>query len=290
MEQFDRFSSIKESLSTAQSILIALPKNPNYDRVAAGLALYLSLKKAGRQVSIASPEQMTVEFSSLVGVDKIKTKPEGKNLTISFDYLEDSIEKVSYNIEGGKFNLVIQPKEGFPPLSSDKVEYSYSGGQADLVLTIGVRSIEDLGALYKDNQGLFDKAKIIDISIEEEASLSEKITQLIADLRLPADVDIVSNLLGGIERATGNFSSPKTNAGTFEAAAFCLRIGARRITRRFPGPPKPKPKVPLEPMPAGVSATKSPEESPEEPTGEIPQQTPSPDWLEPKIYKGNTRV
>ena len=278
MEEFNQFSSIRESLATAQSIFIALPKNPNYDRVAASLALFLSLKKAGRKVSIASPQEMTVEFSSLVGVDKIKTKSEGRNLKISFDYLEDSIEKVSYNIEGGKFNLVIQPKDGFPPLSSDEVEYSYGEGQADLVLTIGVRSIEDLGFLYKDNRGLFDRAKVIDINIEEEASLSEKITRLIADLRLPTDVDIASNLLGGIERATGNFSSPKTNAGTFEAAAFCLRLGARRITRKFPGPQRPKPKVPLEPMPAGVSATKSPEEPP------------SSDWLGPKIYKGDTRV
>lgn len=274
MEQFDQFSSIQESLSTAQSIFIALPKNPNYDRVAAGLALYLALKKTGKQVFIASPQEMTVEFSSLVGVDKIKTKPEGRNLTISFDYLEDSIEKVSYNIEGDKFNLVIQPKEGFPPLSSDKVKYSYSGGQADLVFTIGIRAIEDLGDFYKDNQRLFEKVKIIDINIEEEASISEKITKLIADLRLPVDGDIASNLFYGIERATGNFSSPKTNAGTFEAAAFCLKAGARKITKKFPGPKKPRPKVTLEPMPTEISA----------------QEKPSPDWLEPKIYKGNTRV
>lgn len=274
MEQFDRFSSIQESLSTAQSIFIALPKNPNYDRVAAGLALYLALKKTGKQVFIASPQEMTVEFSSLVGVDKIKTKPEGRNLTISFDYLEDSIEKVSYNIEGDKFNLVIQPKEGFPPLSSDKVKYSYSGGQADLVFTIGIRAIEDLGDFYKDNQRLFEKVKIIDINIEEEASISEKITKLIADLRLPVDSDIASNLFYGIERTTGNFSSPKTNAGTFEAAAFCLKAGARKITKKFPGPKKPRPKVTLEPMPTEISA----------------QEKPSPDWLEPKIYKGNTRV
>ena len=98
MEEFNQFSSIRESLATAQSIFIALPKSPNYDRVAASLALFLSLKKAGRKVSIASPQEMTVEFSSLVGVDKIKTKSEGRNLKISFDYLEDSIEKVSYNI------------------------------------------------------------------------------------------------------------------------------------------------------------------------------------------------
>lgn len=274
MEQFDRFSSIQESLSTAQSIFIALPKNPNYDRVAAGLALYLALKKTGKQVFIASPQEMTVEFSSLVGVDKIKTKPEGRNLTISFDYLEDSIEKVSYNIEGDKFNLVIQPKEGFPPLSSDKVKYSYSGGQADLVFTIGIRAIEDLGDFYKDNQRLFEKVKVIEINIEEEASISEKITKLIADLRLPVDGDIASNLFYGIERATGNFSSPKTNAGTFEAAAFCLKAGARKITKKFPGPKKPRPKVTLEPMPTEISA----------------QEKPSPDWLEPKIYKGNTRV
>jgi nanoRNase/pAp phosphatase (c-di-AMP/oligoRNAs hydrolase) len=301
MADFNQFSPIQEALASAQLVFIVLPQNPNYDNVAGGLALYLALKKTGKQVLIASSQPMTVEFSSLVGVDKIKTKPNGRNLIISFDYIEDSIEKVSYNIEGGKFNLVIQPKEGFPHLSPQTVQYSYGGGQADLVFTVGVRSFEDLGSLYKDNQQLFEEGKIINIDInpgntnfgktnlvdEEAVSVSEKIVDLISHLKLPVDADIASNLFQGILKATGNFSSPKTTAGTFEAAAFCLRAGARRVPERPFEPKKKKPGIPLKPMSAEVSATKFPVEQPPE---EVSEESPSPDWLEPKIFKGNTKI
>lgn len=276
--------NIQEILAAAKSIFIVLPKNSDYDKVAAGLALFLSLKQTGRQVSIASPRQMTVEFSSLVGVDKIKNKLDGRNLIISFDYIEDSIEKVSYNIEGGKFNLVIQPKEGFPSFSPDKIQYSFSGGSPDLVFVIGAESLQDLEKLYLDNPEIFDNnKKVVNINLNSAGSISEKIANTISDLKLPIDADIAGNLLAGIERATDNFSSAKTTADTFQAAALCLRAGAKR---QLIEPKKKKATIPLEPMTTEVSASKPPIEAP----AEEEVEPPSPDWLQPKIYKGNTRI
>lgn len=282
------FSSVRESLVTAQTVFILLPQNPDLDKIAASLALFLSLKKARKQVTIACPTEMTVEFSALVGVDRVQTKLAGRDLTVSFDYIEDSIEKVSYNIENNKFNLVIQPKAGFPPLSTDKVNYSYSGGEADLIFTVGAGDLKDLGKLYQESKSLLARQTVVDIdrsSINKQfgkvnlidstaSSCSEIIARLISRLGLPIDEDIASNLLLGIEKTTRGFSSPKVGAATFEAAAFCLRAGARRAAPRPRLERKQKKKVPLKPMPTKVSEEKKP----------------SPDWLEPKIYKGNTRI
>ncbi len=292
-------SRIQSALATAQSIFIALPQNPSFDKVAAGLGLYLSLVKAKKSVEIGSPTEMRVEFSSLVGVDKIKNSFQGgkDSLVISFDYVEDAIEKVSYNIENNKFNLVVKPRIGHPPLDSEKVEYTYSGGKVDLIFTIGANSLESLGSIYKGNREAFKESQIINLDNDPRnqeygqlnlidprtASLSEKITGLIVQMRLPADSDIGSNLLSGIERATNRFSSSKVEASTFEAAAFCLKIGARREAKK-PSVKIPKRKLPLKPMPAEVSAKKKPVEEEEE------EEKPKPDWLEPKIFKGETRV
>ena len=276
MKNLSDFRQIENSLTTAQIIFIVLPPNLNQDKVAAGLSLFLSLKKKGRQVSIASSQPMTVEFSSLVGVDKISQKLGGRNLVISFDYLQDSIEKVSYNIENKKFNLVIQPKDGFPPLSTEKIEYFYSGGKADLVLILGASSLADLGEIYSQNKNLFEEEKTFNFNLQSlrAASYSEIVASLLSRLKFPVDVDIASNLLRGLEAATDVFSSPQVSSTTFEAAAFCLRAGARRRGE--------KPKTPLKPMPAEVSAEKKPVE---EGKKELPR-----DWLEPKIYRGTTRV
>lgn len=311
MVEENLFASLKKTLPLAQSVFISLPANPKFDQTAASLALFLSLKKSGKSVNLVCPTEMKVGFSDLVGIDKIKTKPQGRNLVISFAYLEDSIEKVSYNIEGNKFNLVVQPKAGFSPLSSDKVEYSYSGVDADLIFTLGVRDLNDLGGFYRQSKSLFEKEKIVDIDLAPKtnhfaqqevilsaSSFSEIVTRLVSILNLPADQDVGTNLLLGMKKATGSFSSPKVTALTFEAAAFCLRVGAhwaqaQKIGGKSVG-------APLRPMPTRVSAAKKPQDKPEEapfPTDEsdnkwpdTADKKPSPDWLEPKVYKGSTRI
>lgn len=248
---------LKNKLNSAQSILILLSQDPSYDEVAAGLALFLALKKGQKQIAIVSPSAMTVEFSSLVAVDKIRTKIEGRNLLVSFDYVEESVEKVSYNIENGKFNLVIQSKEGFPPLAAENVQYSANGGQADLVITIGIEAAANLGSFYKDNPELFKEEKMVAINIGEAAAISEKMAGLISRTGLPVDADIATNLIQGIENATKGFSQDAVGADTFEAMAFCLRAGGKR---------------------GGVAAIKT------------VAPKPAPEWLEPKIYKGNTQI
>jgi nanoRNase/pAp phosphatase (c-di-AMP/oligoRNAs hydrolase) len=293
-------SQVQSALATAQTIFIVLPQNPNFDQVAAALALYLSLGATKKSVSIGCSTEMTVGFSSLVGVDKIENKLQGgkDSLKITFDYIEEAIEKVSYNIEEGKFNLVVKPKPGHPPLDSDKVKFSYTGGKVNLIFTIGAGSLKSLGGLYQANQEAFKEAQIVNLdnnSRNQEygqinlidssaASLSEEVVQLIRFLRLLTDKDIGTNLYQGIERATNHFSSAKVKADTFEAAAFCLRMGARREVR-FSSKKIKKAKSPLKPMTAKVSALKEPVQKKEEES-----EKPKPDWFEPKIYKGEGRV
>ena len=278
------FKQVQDALSAAQNIFVVLPGQLDVDKVAAGLSLYLSCEKTGKKTSCFCSQPMIVEYSSLVGVDKVAKELGGKNLMISFDYIEDSIEKVSYNIENKKFNLVIQPKEGHEPLSAQKVIYSYSGNQADLIFIVGALSFTDLGDIYQGNKDLFDSGNTINIDIRPDnkfaktdllfvqaASYSEVIANLLSRLKLPIEEDIAGNLLRGIEEATDAFRSPRVGPETFEAAAFCLRASARRRTKGGSD---------FKPMPEEVSAERPPKK----------EDKPSADWLEPKIYKGTTLV
>lgn len=284
MKNFYDFTPVEEAFAPAQTLAIVLPTNLSTDKVAAALALFLSLKKAGKQVGIVCSTPMIVEYSSLIGVDKIGQKFGGHNLMVSFDYQEDSIEKVSYHIENNKFNLVIQPKEGYPPLSTQKISYSYFGSQADVVLTIGAASWENLGNLYNENKSLFEEAQSINLDIsshnsqfakvnvveQQMASLSELVTLMLSSLNLPLDEDMASNLLLGIKKATFDFSLNKSGPSTFEAVAICLRSGARQPFHET----RPERKV----------------DSRENKPVEVPSRKPSPDWYKPKIYKGETKV
>src|SRR3989344_7951076 len=158
-------SDIKSVIDNSREILIATPRNPSMDSTASALSLYLSLSTLGKHVSVVSPSPMTVEFNQLVGVDKILNMVSngGRNLVVSFPYQEGSIEKVSYNIENDVFHLVIEPREGYPTITPDKLSYAYGGGSFDTVFVIGSTTLNDLDGIYAQNPSLFQEKQVVNI-------------------------------------------------------------------------------------------------------------------------------
>lgn len=329
MNQSAEYDSLLKVLQETKSITILLPYKPSLDQVAASLALFLSLQNQ-IDASIACPLPMTVNFSRLVGVNKITTKLGGRSLIISLDYLQNAIDKVSYNIEGQKFNLVIQPKAGHPPLSSQNVNYSYSG-DAGLLLTVGIQSLEDLTSFYQEEKKTFTQAQIINLDLDNQntrfgkvnlidpqaSSYSEIVAQLLSRGNFPLNQDIANNLLLGVQAATNNFSSPRTTPTAFETASLALRAGARLLPSFSPTqppsspPPASSPPSTLKPMTPRDSALRPPpieEEGEDEnqvfqPQTKPPQIRPKkspprrrkkkstpPDWFGPKVYRGSTRI
>ena len=286
---------LKNQLEAAKDVLILIAEKANYDSTASALALYLSLQdKEDRNVTIASPSQIRVEFSRLVGVDKISQKIGSRNLIITFDYVTDSIEKVSYNVESDKFNLVIQPKSNMPPLKAENVNYSYSGAQADLIFIVGANSLDDLGSIYQAEKAIFDKAVTVSVnknlrapfarltfSDPQVSSVSELTTELLTKLNLPVTQDTATNLLSGIDSATQRFASPVIKAHTFETAALLMNKGAKRQMERPEN-------IANFPPPASFGPFNRP--NPLTPTQPVSQNSAPDDWLAPKIFKGSTQV
>lgn len=124
-------------LAKAKTVLILLPQNPSLDAAAAALALYLSVSKVQKTVNIACANPLTVAFNRLYAVNKVKQEIGNKNLLISFDCPEESLEKVSYNIENNTFNLVVEKKSGYPALQTKDLKYNYTGVSADIVFILG---------------------------------------------------------------------------------------------------------------------------------------------------------
>ncbi len=270
MTTLPNINEIQELLAKAQEVLIVTHENPTQDSLGASLALFLSLSAAGKKASLVCSTPTTVEFSNLVGIDKVNQELGGRNFVISLDYTEGTIEKVSYNINDNKFNLIIEPQPGAPAFTPEKVHYSNSAASPDLIFVIDTVSLEGLGKLYEDkdlfakvttinidshnNNARFGKINLID---PEASSTSEVLTFFLQNLGSPLSEDIAGNLLIGIEQTTHNFA-PGAGAGSFEAAAICLKAGGKR---------------------GGLGKK-----------GEVSEEAPA-DWLTPKIFKsGDVRT
>src|SRR3989344_8470115 len=200
-----------EAFGSAKSLLIVTPGSANLDTMAAASGLFVALKQADKNVIMGSTGKPVVEQSQLVGIDQVAQSFGNRNLVISFDYIQDAIEKVSYNVEGKKFNLVIQPKEGGRSLDPTNVSYAYEGSDAQIIFVVGAKSLAELGNVYLTEKAVFDKAMIVNIDIQPgnsrygqvnvvdnlNPSVAQLVARLIIDLGLKLSADSSTNLMQG---------------------------------------------------------------------------------------------
>lgn len=236
-------NSFKNIIEPASSILILLPANPLMDEVSSALSLFLGLKDK-KLVTVSCPTPMKVEYSRLVGVDKVSTQLGNKNLNISFsNYPPDNIERVSYDVEEGKFKLSVIPKTGFNAPEKEKINIDYAGVEADIVLLVGGDKESDFPVL-KDPQLQNLKvvhlgAKLLEGKTETQmislATASSSIAEIVAnrlkEMGVRLDADLATNLLTGIEYGSRYFQVEHVNAETFKLFAELLNLGGQRLKK-----------------------------------------------------------
>lgn len=309
------FSTISELLKQADSVGIVVTEHQSIDKVGAGLALYLSLQEAGKNVQIVSKKDPLVEISNLVGIDKLKKSFDGiaKKLVVSLPYVEGEIEKVSYNIEGTKLNINLFAAQDKGITFSDKdVEFIRSGSAPQLIFTIGIRKQDEMAGMVSADSS----AKIVrldtviphqdfgEVSLADHAfsSISEIVSMMVREARLPIDQDIAQNLMDGIVAATNNFSSSQTSPMAFASAAFLLSHSARRkgaqdgnvgggvksqeVRRVSEVRPQQAQAEPVIESAQPEPAVQQEPENVEEVDGESGQEVPS-DWFVPKVFKSS---
>ena len=321
----EQLTELKNLLPTVKNILIALPVNADIDKMAAGLALHLSLAKIGKEASIVSETTIRVAQSHLFAIDRIQnTLPQvghGGDLTIKLEGVAaadgtiPSLEKLDWYAENNNLNLVfhVVPGQTFQPTNIVPIT---SGSGFDLIFVIGAASLSDLGNLQIQNQAAFSGAHLVNMDNQQSnssfgkinildpncSSASEIITNVINALGLPLNSDIASNLIAGVFMATNNLTNPQVNAETFMVVATLLRAGGKKPTNSTQAPNQGSdlsalmPKQPQEafvnpqivavpPRSSVTIQSGSPEERPQ---GErvSSEGESEPDWLTPKIFKG----
>lgn len=304
-------SNVKDLIQKSQEILILTHDKPSADSVGSVLALYLGLINLGKKVTIACPDQITVGLSDFIGVNKIVSEMHKKNFVISLDYIEGSIEKVSYNIEGEKFNLVVEPRPGFESFDSDKVHFYHTGLGADLIFTIDTIQLAGLKKLYDENPEMFSTKPVINIDRHannsnygqlnivnpSSATTAEIIAQVLSGIDVQITEDIATNLINAITIGSNNFQSPFVKAETFELIANCFRAGGKRFGAKITSEEIPSEEsigeahqhsvLQTEPLQSKSSTT--PPQIPSTKSYVKPKETPE-DWLKPKIFKSTSTL
>jgi hypothetical protein len=285
-------------IESAKSIIVILPPDPGKDLVAAGVSLHLALKEAGKISQIGCGSDVQVS-DGVEGVTEIADTIGSRNLIISFDYKEDDLDKVDYDVrDDGRFYLLVKPKAGAPVPDIGGVKYSYSGAASDLVITLGVSSLEELGKIYADEKNFLDNVNIISLSNslrpaaftgnlyhKSLSSFSELVTVLLEELRLKLSPPVSQNLLTNIYESSNNLTGSQLTADTFASIAFLMRSGAHLPQKQVKSPRLSQ--APFFEIPgSSIDDIPIPEEEsfPAVPAEESNAPVP-PDWNKPKIFR-----
>lgn len=300
-----------ENLTKSETILVAVSADSGLDGLAAGLAIYLSLLKLGKKVSILAKSPSVNDALTLYGVDQIGRLAGKQNLIVVVADAVDSVDKVTYLLEGDKLKIVIHALSQGRGLSPQQVSIGQMLSRPDLIFTFGFDSVEKLHKLITREQNIDSTAWLVSISKDDvsqnfaqanicnpkAASLCEITGQILQDLALPLDEDIAYNLYTGIAQATANFSPAKSTSESFQIASWLIKFGAGKASLAH----QPMASFSQRQSPVTLSRTLPEEEQLAQDRQQLPKsfsQIPieeveqekqlQQDWLRPpKIYKGS---
>lgn len=234
----------QKNLARAQSVLVAVAKDAGFDALASGLALFLCLKKLGKNVSIVGPTPKVSDAQSLYAVDKISREQGNNNLVITINSAIDKVDKVTHFLDGKNLKLVIHALAGSQGAKKEDIGFEYSSISPDFIFAIGYESIDQLRKEIAHEQNINPDTWIVSINKDK---LSQKFAQVtlhdpnvssnceitttaIKILSLPIDEDIAFNLYSGMSHATQMFSPSLTTPTTLETAQYLIKFGAGKAS------------------------------------------------------------
>lgn len=224
----------------SKKILIVGHDHPDGDCLGATLALALILKKIGKEATPAVVGEIPEVYNFFPQKDELKENfGEPRDLIISIESGKNKVDKLSYNVEDSKLNIIVTPQEG--TLDAKDIKFSQGDFTFDLIIVLDTSEIAQLKDVYENNQQLFKEKPIINIDhhntnkyfgqvniVDPEAtSTSEILVSIIEALgENLIDENIATYLLTGIIYDTWSFQNTNTTSKSLTVAAQLVAANA----------------------------------------------------------------
>jgi len=237
---------IKPLLDQAEQILLLTHSNVDGDALGSVLALYMALTKLGKKVTsvVSGVIPKTYQFLPQIGVLSEEFKG-SRDFIIHISCANAQADKLKYNLEENKVNIVISPKNG--SFREEDVTFEYGHPKFDLIFIMDSSNPDQTGPFFRENADLFYEVPIVNIDhhvtneyfgqvnwVEVTAtSTCEIVLSLIEALEGESkqklmNEDIATCLLNGVISDTGSFQNANTTPKAFSIAAQLLAAGARQ--------------------------------------------------------------
>lgn len=221
-------------------ILLLVGRRPTQDDLASMIALYLALEpQKNTGVDLVSASHLPPQLQFLSGSSQITMQPKMQP-EITLDIAgPQTIEGVrTIPLQGGIRLYVTLPVGS--DVNKSATETSVRELPYELVITLGVSDLEDLGNLFAEQTDFFYNTPIINLDHRTDnehfgtinivditaSSVAEVTHQVISTLSADVTSDVATALYAGIVSSTDSFQKPSTTPRSFSLAAKLIEQNA----------------------------------------------------------------
>jgi len=236
---------VVEILKNKQKILLLTHKNPDGDAIGSILALYLSLKKLGKEVIAVCNDAAPSVFDFLPNVKEISQNfANSRDFVISLDMSKTRADKVMYKTNGDKLDIIITPREN-GRFSKEMLSFSDGSFQFEAIIVLDSTDLERIGSPYEKNPEVFfdipvvnidhhagndqfGKINLIDITATSTSEILVSVLEALTGDPKFFNEDIATSLLTGIITDTNSFQNNNTTPKSLTIAAQLVASGGRQ--------------------------------------------------------------
>lgn len=238
--------NIIDLIKRSKKILILPSSPPDGDSLGSAIALYISLKKLEKEVTVICSDPVPDVFDFLPNVKIVGSKIMSSNdFIITIDCKNAKVDKLKSAIEDDKINIIITPEKG--QLSEDDISFNKGNIDYDIIITVDCAELMQLRSIYENNTGMFHQIPVVNIDHHVSnvhfgkinyvdimaSSTTELLFPLLEALAKEEDMDLIDEdvatlLLTGIITDTGSFQNANTTPRAFEKASELIAYGARQ--------------------------------------------------------------
>ena len=240
----NNFKKFHKLVDSSNNILLVIPPSPNYDLLSSMFALYSTIKKEGKKITILSND-LTTSKKHLDFLTQPKNSSFVENLDGSRDFLlifnTEHNKIIAIETEKKKKETIIRltPEKG----SIDPRDFSLAPAdfKYDLAIILGSPTLETLGDIYQKNTDLFFEVPKININNDSEndnygqinlvdltaSSIAEILGELFFE-KYPSTItkETSQMLLTGIISATDSFQKSTTTPQSMLLASKLIKAKA----------------------------------------------------------------
>ena len=235
---------VVEVLKNKHKILLLTHKNPDGDAIGSILALYLSLKKMGKDVMAVCSDPAPAIFNYLADTKEISQNfVSARDFIISLDISKVEADKVMYKVNGDKIDFIVTPSNGH--FTKEMITSGEGGFHFEAIVVLDSTDLERVGTPYEKNPEIFydvpvvnidhhagndqfGKINLVDITATSTSEILVSVLEtLTGDPKFISD-EIATALLTGIITDTNSFQNANTTPKSLTVAAQLVASGGRQ--------------------------------------------------------------